>query len=293
MLSIFVAVMDLAERINRVSSTRNETARIGPGWIRSITVTEKFGRYGGGIGRARVIDPGAYHPPVDIVAAAEPIKGVIFDLHATLVHGGDTGSWIGAALRRLTEDGSAEQELDAERTAALRAYLDRLWQHAHAIDPGSERDLSQERHRDVFGRTLALFPGAGPDLIAALYDQMPGQWEFYEDALPVLRELKKRGIRTVVLSNAGLDIHPLLDRTGAAELLDGVILSYEVGLVKPDPAIFAYALELLGTAGGQTLMVGDSARDDVGGAALGIRTLILPPTSGPVHGLDVVLRLTA
>lgn len=38
-------------------------------------------------------------------------------------------------------------------------------------------------------------------------------------------------------------------------------------------------------------MVGDSWRDDAGAAALGIRTLLLPRTTGPVHGLDAVLRL--
>ncbi|MFZ4756498.1 MAG: HAD hydrolase-like protein, partial [Miltoncostaeaceae bacterium] len=39
------------------------------------------------------------------------------------------------------------------------------------------------------------------------------------------------------------------------------------------------------------LMVGDNANDDGGGASLGLRTLILPRTSGRVHGLDSVVRL--
>jgi FMN phosphatase YigB (HAD superfamily) len=38
-------------------------------------------------------------------------------------------------------------------------------------------------------------------------------------------------------------------------------------------------------------MVGDSPDDDTGAARLGVRTLILPRTRGPVHGLEVVLRL--
>jgi FMN phosphatase YigB (HAD superfamily) len=38
-------------------------------------------------------------------------------------------------------------------------------------------------------------------------------------------------------------------------------------------------------------MVGDNPHDDAGAALLGIRTLLLPRTSGPRHGLDVVLRL--
>lgn len=226
-----------------------------------------------------------------IMAAPEPIRGVIFDFHGTLVDGGDAGRWIDAALGRLAEEGSAKPDLSADQIGRLREHLDQIWQHAHTIDPRSERDLSRDRHWDVFNRTVALCPGVKPDLIAALYAVMTDQWVPFDDARPVLRELKSRGVRIVVLSNIGLDIRPLLDRVGLSGLLDGVVLSFEVGLVKPDPAIYARALELLDVPGIQTLMVGDSPRDDVGGVPLKIRTLILPRTEGPVHGLATVLRM--
>lgn len=227
--------------------------------------------------------------PID--SAPEPIKGVIFDFHATLVEGGDAGRWIDAARRLLAGNGGARPDLSVGWIAGLRAHLDQIWQHAHTIDPRSERDLSQARHREVFGTTVALYPGVEPDLIAALYEVMPDQWTPFEDTLPVLRELKSRGVRIAVLSNIGLDIRPHLDRAGVSALLDGVVLSFEVGLVKPDPAIYARALELLGVPGNHALMVGDSPRDDVGGVPLKIRTLILPRTQGPVHGLGMVLQM--
>jgi len=226
-----------------------------------------------------------------INAAPAPINGVIFDFHSTLVGGGDAGRWIDAAFRHLAEAGSETPQLTGGEIAGLRTHLDQIWQHAHTIDPTSERDLSQARHRDVFSRTVAICPGIKPDLIAALYAVMPEQWIAFDDARPVLRELKSRGVRIVVLSNIGLDIRPRLDQAGLSDLLDGVLLSFEVGLVKPNPAIYARALELLGVPGSQTLMVGDSPRDDVGGVSLMIRTLILPPTPGPVHGLGMVLRM--
>jgi FMN phosphatase YigB (HAD superfamily) len=136
-----------------------------------------------------------------------------------------------------------------------------------------------------------LCPGIKPDLIAALYTVMRDQWVVFDDTLPVLRELKSRGVKIVVLSNIGMDIRGCLDRAGLSDLLNGVVLSYEVGLVKPDPGIYAHALQLLDVPGGQTLMVADSPQDDVGGVILKIRTLILPRTEGPVHGLGAVLRL--
>jgi HAD superfamily hydrolase (TIGR01509 family) len=210
-----------------------------------------------------------------------PIENVIFDFHSTLVDGGEPGDWIEAARPGVPEP----------LRSRLSTYLDHLWEHAHTIDPDSERDLSPELHRDVFTRTMALCPGTDDDLIAALYDTMTAQWRAFDDTAPVLRDLKSRGVRIAVLSNIGIDIRACLAQNGLDALVDQVTLSYEVGLVKPDPAIFAHVLKALGATGETTLMVGDSARVDVGGAALGIRTLILPRTRGPVHGLEAAARL--
>jgi FMN phosphatase YigB (HAD superfamily) len=212
--------------------------------------------------------------------------GVIFDFHSTLVHGGDSGEWVDAALRRL----ASPPVLDGARHKELAGYLDEIWHHAAAIDPLSERDLSPARHRDVFSRTVARL-GVAPDLVDALYVVMTDQWVAFDDTAPTLRELKARGVRTLILSNVGVDIRGCLDRDGLTGLVDEVLLSYEVGIVKPDPAIFAVALDRLGTTAGRTLMVGDSARDDVGGAILGLRTLILPRTRGPLHGLSLVTQM--
>ena len=65
----------------------------------------------------------------------EPIKGVIFDFHATLVAGGDAGRWIDAALRHLTENGGARPDLSADQLIGLREHLDQVWQHATPMTP--------------------------------------------------------------------------------------------------------------------------------------------------------------
>ena len=225
------------------------------------------------------------------VAEPAPIKGVIFDFHATLVDGGDPVSWIGAASQLLGRAPSGSTAPGTVEFEGLCRHLDRIWEHAFSIDPSSDRDLSQARHREVFFRTVGLRSDVDPELIEALYAVMADQWIAFDDTLPVLRELRARGIRIVVLSNIGIDIRARLQRIGVSDLVHGVVLSYEVGVVKPQPRIFAQALELLDLPASQALMVGDSWRDDVGGAALGIRTLILPRTAGPIHGLDAVLRL--
>jgi HAD superfamily hydrolase (TIGR01509 family) len=228
---------------------------------------------------------------ISYVAKPQPIKGVIFDFHATLVDARDPGDWIRAAQVRLGRPGPLPSSPEPADVDDLSAFMHRIWEHASVIDPASERDLSQAHHRDVFSRTVGQRSDVDPELIDALYAVMADQWVAFDDTLPVLRELKARGLRVALLSNIGLDIRPHLEQIGVADLVDRVVLSYEVGVVKPAPGIFQHALDMLGLAAGETLMVGDSWHADAGAAALGIRTLILPRTLGPVHGLDAVLRL--
>ena len=214
-----------------------------------------------------------------------PIKGVIFDIHSTLIDQGSASHWLDAALLR------SPTPLAADERAALESFLDLIWEGARISDPESTRDLSFAAHERVFHELLAAGPGIDPALGAALYEVMLDVWHAYEDTVPTLEALQEMGVKVCLLSNAGVPIRTVLDREGLTPLINGVVLSCEVGLVKPDIRIFQTALDAIACPANQSLMVGDSGRDDSGGTALGIRTLILPRTNGPVHGLGAVVSL--
>ena len=215
----------------------------------------------------------------------EPIRGVIFDIHSTLVDQGSAEDWLDAALA------VAPHPLRNAERAELTSFLDRIWEGARISDPASSRDLSFEAHARVFHALLAEGTGVDPPLGDALYSVMLDVWHVYDDALPTLRALRAAGLRIGLISNAGVPIRDVLDRDGITPLVDAITLSYEVGAVKPDLALFRAALDAIGLPASQVLMVGDSGTDDVGGTAIGMRTLILPRTVGRVHGLDAVVRL--
>ena len=193
--------------------------------------------------------------------------------------------WLDAALARSPHD------LEPETRAELEAFLDRIWERARIVDPASSRDLSFADHRRVYHELLEAGPGIDPSLADAIYEVMLDVWHAYDDTVPMLRALREAGLRLALISNAGVPIRAVLDRDGITELVDGIVLSYEVGLVKPDVRIFQAAVDALGLRPTQVLMVGDSGSDDVGGTPLGIRTLILPRTTGRMHGLDLVTRM--
>ena len=220
-----------------------------------------------------------------------PIEAVLFDFHSTLVDQGDPRAWLNLAWSHAGRPGSPREALGPEGFEQLAAWVDRMWEHVREIDPEGQRDLSSARHREVYDALMERIPGVDEELSQALYEVMLETWIPYEDALPTLRELKRRGLKIALISNVGLDVHGVLKRAGMTDLFDAVILSYEVGTVKPEARIFESALEALQVAPGHALMVGDNARDDGGAALLGIRTLLLPRTQGHLHGLDIVLRM--
>lgn len=228
-----------------------------------------------------------------------PIRGVVFDLHATLVHAGEPHAWVVAAMAAIDADptlGGIFDPLEYRRRAlpdfdALAPWADRIWEHAREVDPGSERDLSPALHRAVYDRMLDRMGLVPPVLGEALYRTMLDQWQAYDEARDVLADLRARGIATAILSNIGLDPRSVLERTALTGLIDVEVFSFEVGMVKPDPAIFTLTADRLGLAAEDLLMVGDTVADDGAAALVGMRTLILPRTRGTTHGLQQVLRL--
>ena len=225
------------------------------------------------------------------VGAPDPIEAVLFDFHSTLVDQGDPSVWLDLAWAHAGRSGTPADTLGEQGRADLTGWVDRIWEHVRDIDPGNERDLSPSRHREVYDALMERVPQVDDTLAQALYEVMLETWIPYDDTVPTLLELRRRGVRLALVSNVGIDVRAVLHRAGMHDLLDAVVLSYEAGSVKPQAAIFERALAALGVPARNALMVGDNPHDDAGAALLGIRTLLLPRTSGPRHGLDVVLRL--
>lgn len=119
------------------------------------------------------------------------------------------------------------------------------------------------------------------ELIASHLD---GRVHLYEDALPTLRALRARGVRTAVVSNCDHFAGPLVRELGLPEAVDAVVLSFEVGSHKPEPGIYLAALEALRVEPGQAIFVDDQPPFLDGAAALGIRTAFIRRGHEPWEG---------
>jgi len=82
-------------------------------------------------------------------------------------------------------------------------------------------------------------------------------------------------VPVALVTNGPPDIQRLkIEQAGIGSSLAAVVISGEIGIGKPDPAVFAHALELIGVAPQDAVMVGDSWERDVTGAlAAGMRAV--------------------
>jgi putative hydrolase of the HAD superfamily len=111
------------------------------------------------------------------------------------------------------------------------------------------------------------------------YNPPLGLWTAVEPrAARALARARAAGLRTAVISNSNGTVRTILERLGLTRDLDFVIDSGEVGVEKPDPAIFRLALERAGVAPAEAVYVGDLYSVDVLGArAAGIQAILVDP----------------
>ena len=134
------------------------------------------------------------------------------------------------------------------------------------------------------GDMTAIVEAAGvdpdPALVARLLDMERAFTEtgveLYEDSLPVVRELRARGTKTALISNCSHSTRPIVDRLGLDGDFDEILLSFEVGIHKPDAGIYREALRRLGdVAPERSVFVDDQPPYCDGAAVLGIETFLI------------------
>jgi putative hydrolase of the HAD superfamily len=117
---------------------------------------------------------------------------------------------------------------------------------------------------------------------AALYDYFAGAdpWFVYPEVPRSLAYWRKQNIELGVLSNFDTRLHSVLKALNLREYFTSVTISTEAGAAKPNPTIFALALEKHRCPAEQAWHIGDSFREDYQGAkAAGLRAIWLKRSS--------------
>lgn len=195
---------------------------------------------------------------------------VFFDLGSTLIY--FDGNWQEVYLRAIAA--MVEQLLQFGFQLNHRAFQ-RDFLHRMEIYHGERNNnLIEYTAAHVLRSLLADqgYPESQDALIhaalKAMYQVTQKHWHIEEDALATLDQLRRRGYRLGMISNAADDanVQALVDKTHLRPFFEVIYSSAAVGIRKPNPRLFELAMRTLRTAPWRAAMVGDMLGTDILGA---------------------------
>ena len=211
------------------------------------------------------------------------LKGIFFDLYGTLLVYGNMkkawSDWLSAFYELLIKQGL---------NISKDAFSNECDGFFSKDGPVGRKDgfTALERRVQLLCRRLKLQPGKLE--LRHIANTIAGAWQHHvgidPETIPVLKALKQN--KTIgLVSNFD---HPRHVRNILADyklepFFDTIIISAEVGVKKPNPAIFSFALEQTGLSQNEVSYVGDTNDDIAGAMAAGIDPIFL---ARPVQGTD-------
>ncbi len=187
-------------------------------------------------------------------------KAVIFDMFETLVTHYETPLYFG---EQMAQDAGIPQEKFQE-----------IW---HAVE--TDRTIGKVTLEQVLEKILKANDCYSKEKMALIINKRVRCKEaafahLHNEIVPMLQQLKKRGIRIGLISNCFSEEATVIKNSGLYLFFDAVCLSFDEGLQKPDPAIYERCLHKLGVSAGESVYVGDGGSDELEMAAtLGMKAL--------------------
>jgi len=185
------------------------------------------------------------------------IKALLFDFEGTLV------------------------DFQWKLSAAIEETLEMLWEMGFATD----RILSR-KYSTLMTEAMQVAPeiGLSPDHVREKIGILYGRYD--EDALtrwalrPHVKDflymIRAKGIRTALVSNVGgKTLTTALSKLCLTEFFDVVLSRNDVQNLKPNPDVLNLALDRLGIAKDNSMLVGDSLDDLNAAKNAGIRIMII------------------
>jgi putative hydrolase of the HAD superfamily len=207
-------------------------------------------------------------------------KVIFLDAVGTLIGVKDS---VGEVYRQIAQEFDVEVDADTLNkafTASFKAAPPPIF-----LDADSQDILQREFD---WWRIIALntFEGAGVlkqfSDFSAFFSELyihfgtAQPWFVYPDVLPALVNWRRMGIELGVLSNFDSRIYSVLQSLGLRDFFTSITISTQARAAKPDPQIFAIALEKHNCSPEAAWHIGDSVDEDYNGAkAAGLRGILI------------------
>jgi len=194
------------------------------------------------------------------------IKAVIFD------YGGVVKQMSDAFIRNVAKSFNIDEE------EFLEVYR-------KPLSPLLRGTMSEENFWKNCSSQLNL-----PDNFKQLYKGIYKKFfHIFSEIIDLVEELKKKGIITAVLSNVSRMHADMIREYKGYEFFDVVILSCEVGIVKPEKEIYQLTLDKLGIKGEEAIFIDDREENLVPARELGIKTVLAQSSEQIIREVNTLL----
>lgn len=209
---------------------------------------------------------------------------IFFDADETLFHFDNYAGLV----QMFAKHGVNFEQADYERYQAINKPLWVEYQNGEI-----SADQLQSRRFKQWSDKLAIDEKT---LNKQFLDAMAEICETLSGATQLVKSLYDQGVKLGIITNGFKQLQKVrLQKTGLIDYFDSVITSEEVGVAKPNPAIFQAAMEHLAvTDKSKVLMVGDTLESDIlGGNRFGIDTCWLNPQSKCCNDITPSFQVTS
>jgi len=150
--------------------------------------------------------------------------------------------------------------------AGIALGAEMSYYRANSAFAGSQEALDELRDRSTEVLAEALPESASEIGFAAMRESLGEAVRFapFPEVVAVLDALRAAGARLVIVSNWDISLYEVLDQIGLRERVDGVVISAEEGLAKPDPELIYRAVSRVGGSSASSVWhVGDDPASDL------------------------------
>lgn len=195
------------------------------------------------------------------------IKAVFFDMYNTLIcYNPPREESQSNSLKKFGFDLTPEQ-LALPVIAADEYFYEENAKLALAKRSDEEKKNLWAQYEAVLLQEAGITPTK--ELISNMLIEMKNfkyEMVLYDDVIPTLTAIKKRGLITGLVSNVDKDISSMLEKLELKALLDIIVTSQEAGFTKPHREIFEVAANEAGIKAEEALFIGDQYKVDVLGS---------------------------
>ncbi|MBN1762662.1 MAG: HAD family hydrolase [Methanomicrobia archaeon] len=209
------------------------------------------------------------------------IKGIFFDLYGTLLMYGDLRTawieWQRSFYERLQDCGLTMSE------TSFALHCDDFFERP---EPQFPEDYLTVLERRIKALGIKLGLTLSTNELEKTAVAIVNAWQQYvsldPDTLPVLHALKaQKSLALISNFDHPPYVHSLLSALGLTDCFDSIVISGDVGVKKPDPRIFSFALQQTQLQPHEVVYVGDSTVD-----VQGARAACMCPIRIQRYGLD-------